>query len=282
MVENFEDPGKSSPEEKFWVKDIEENQYPKLDGPVNPDRVEFGSPEEAAERIETFAGAAGAGMVGFTKVLPSMVFKGAEVKEKYAVVIGFEMDHAAMDTAPDPPAGKEALRAYWRLGQIVQKTAAFIRDMGYPASGHQVRTFLRDPPTILGTVAAYHAGFGEIGMMGLLISERFGPRVRIGVVTTDLEPPQGEKADLGVEEFCRRCKVCAMECMGGAISTEKRDERGFYKYTIDPYRCVPYFAKYDGCGVCIKVCPFNRKPDEMERFLSAVKRLNEYHRNLKG
>jgi ferredoxin len=71
-----------------------------------------------------------------------------------------------------------------------------------------------------------------------------------------------------------------MECMGDAIPTEKKDERGFNKYTIDPYKCIPHFAKYDGCGICIKVCPFNRKPGDMERFLAAVKRLNEYHRNI--
>ncbi|MGA1819957.1 MAG: 4Fe-4S dicluster domain-containing protein [Thermoplasmatota archaeon] len=278
MVEHYQDLHKSSPEEKFWVKDIEEVQYPSLGGPVSSERISFGSPEEAAERIETFAKAAGASMIGFTKVLPDMVFQGADIHGEYAVVLGLEMEYDAIDTSPDPPAGKEALRAYWRLGGIVQTVGEFIRFMGYQAQGHQVRTFLKAPPTILNTVAGLHAGLGEVGMLGLLITPGFGPRVRLGVVTTELELPQGEPVDLGISEFCERCQTCADECMGDAISREKRMERGHNKYTIDPYRCIPHFAKYDGCGLCIKVCPFNRSREDMPKFLAGVKRLNEHFR----
>ncbi len=280
IVENFEDPGKSSPEEKFWVKDLEENQYKRLKGPVNPRRTEFSSPEEAALQIRVFAEAAGVDIIGFTSVYPSMVFKGADIKERYCIVLGYEMDHKAIDTAPEDPAGKEALRAYWRLGDMVMKVAEFVRYLGYPATGHQVRTFLKDPPTILNTVAGYHAGLGDVGMLGLLITPEFGPRVRLGTITTDLPFPQGKKIDIGLQEFCQRCKICAIECMGDAIATTKKDERGHFKYTIDPKKCVPPFAKYDGCGVCIKVCPFNRTREGMKVFLPAVKRLNEHHRNL--
>jgi ferredoxin len=278
MLDNYDFPKKSTPEEQFWVDDLEQNQYKSLDGLVSDKKVEFSSSEEAAERIRIFAKAAGADIIGFTKVLPMMVFKGAQVKGKYAVVIGYEMDHGAIDTAPDPPAGKEALRAYWRLGWMVMKVAEFIRSMGYPAWGHQVRTFIDDPPTILHPVAGLHAGLGEFGMLGILITPEFGPRIRLGTITTDLELPQGEPIEIGVQEFCERCKVCANECMGEAISMEKKDERGFYKYTIDPYKCLPEFAKYDGCGICIKVCPFNRKPEDMKIFLKGVSRLNEFHR----
>ena len=194
------------------------------------------------------------------------------------MVLGLEMDHSAIDTAPDPPAGKEALRAYWRLGWIVQKSAEFIRSMGYRARGHQVRTFLGDPPTVLNPIAAVHAGLGEVGMLGLLITPEFGPRVRLGVISTELQLPQGHRIDMGVQEFCERCQICADECLGDAISRTISMERGHLKYTIDPYRCLPEFAKYDGCGICIKVCPFNRKREDMGRFLDAVKRLNAHYR----
>jgi epoxyqueuosine reductase QueG len=117
-----------------------------------------------------------------------------------------------------------------------------------------------------------------MGMLGILITPEFGPRVRLGTITTDLELPQAELIDMGVQEFCERCKVCADECVGDAISREKKDERGYHKYTIDPYKCIPEFAKYDGCGICIKVCPFNRKREDMQKFLAGVKRLNEHFR----
>ncbi|MFW3145614.1 MAG: 4Fe-4S dicluster domain-containing protein [Thermoplasmatota archaeon] len=267
MVENYSDPGKQSPEERFWVRDLEENQYKQLSGPVNSRRTDFGSIEEAAANIREFALSAGADIVGFTRVSPEMVFRGADVKGNNAIVMGYEMDFDAIATAPDPPAGKEALRAYWRLGHIVMKTAEYIRELGYPAWGHQVRTFTRDPPAILNTVAGEHAGLGEVGRLGVLITPEFGPRVRLGTVTTDLDLPLGGRRPFGVDEFCSHCSLCVEACAGNAIPREKRIERGHLKYTIDPYGCIPEFAKYDGCGICIKVCPFNQPGNKMERFL---------------
>ena len=251
---NFPMGSKSSPMESFWVTDIESNQYPNLDGPVSEDRTTFSSPEEAAETIRSFAKAAGASIVGFSDVTDEIVFLGAEVSEKNCIVIAYEMDREAILTAPDPPAGIEALRAYWRLGRIIQSTAEFIRYMGYPARGHQVRTYLKDPPTILNTLAAYKAGLGEVGRNGLLITREYGPRVRIGTITTDLPLPKGGPIDLGVDRFCSTCRRCLESCRGKAIPYEK-DQSG--KYTIDPKKCAPEFAKYDGCGICIAVCPFS-------------------------
>lgn len=275
MVENYQDLDKNSPSEDFWVRDLEENQYRRLDGPVNPERFRFSDHREAGEAVREFALSAGADIVGFTRVTPDIVFKGAEVPGEFAVVIGYGMDFDAMDTAPDPPAGKEALRAYWRLGWIVMKTAEFIRSLGYPARGHQVRTFISDPPTVLNTLAGVRAGLGEVGRLGLLITEEFGPRVRLGTVTTDLTLPEGSEKKFGVDEFCSHCEICADKCAGEAIPRAKGIERGHEKYTIDPYKCLPEFAKYDGCGICIKVCPFNRRSEVMGEFLAGVKRFRD-------
>jgi ferredoxin len=277
MVELYSFPGKPSAMERFWVADLEENQYRRLEGPVNDERTDFGSVEEAGEIIERFARSCGADLAGFTKVMEDLVFKGADVKGKYAISLGFEMDLDDINTAPDPPAGIEALRAYWRLGWIVMKVSEFIRSLGYPAQGHQVRTFLNDPPTVLHTLTAVRAGFGEVGRSGLLITPELGPRLRVGTVTTDLELPESGERTFGVEEFCSRCTICADECRGGAIPYEKKMERGVMKYTIDYEKCLPEFAKYDGCGICIKVCPFNCRREEMARFLEGLKGIKEDH-----
>lgn len=258
IVQNFQDPVKQSPEEKFWVSDIEENQYKNLEGPVNCDVADLGSPDKAADNIELFARSLGADLVGFTRVKEEMVFQGEQVTEKFAVVLGYQMDKTAIDTAPEAPAGKEALRAYWVLGAMVQKVAEYIRYLGYPARGHQVRTFLKDPPVILHSLAAYHAGMGEFGRLGFLVTPQFGPRIRFGTITTDLELPDNGPKPFGVERFCESCDLCREECKGEAIPAKKEEVRGILKYTIDPKRCAPEFAKYDGCGICIKVCPFNR------------------------
>ena len=270
LVENYDMPAKPSVKENFWVNDLEENQYKRLDGPVNLDRTDFTTPEDAARCIEEFAKDAGADLVGFTEVKGSFVFKGAEVPQKYAVVLAMEMDYDTIETAPEPPSGVEALRIYWRLGQVVQQVAGFIRSLGYPAVGHQVRTFIKDPPTILNPVAAYEAGLGEFGRLGVLITREFGPRVRLGTITTDLFLPQNERADFGVDWFCEHCNICEEACQGDAIPAEKREERGHMKYTIDPYKCLPQFAKYDGCNECVAVCPFNMPREELRDFIERL------------
>ena len=59
--------------------------------------------------------------------------------------------------------------------------------------------------------------------MGLLITPRLGPRVRLGVVTTDLPlvpDPPGD--DPSVIDFCDFCKKCAENCPPGAISRGDR------------------------------------------------------------
>ncbi|MEA3559735.1 MAG: reductive dehalogenase domain-containing protein, partial [Candidatus Thermoplasmatota archaeon] len=216
IVENYQFPDKSSPEEEFQEKDIED-QYEKLDGHVNEKRFRFGSLEDAAGVVKEFAIGAGADLVGFTRVKDDMKFEGADVPGEYAVILGYEMDREVIQTAPEPPAGREALRAYWRLGYIVQKVAEFIRYLGYPARGHQVRSFIKDPPTVLLPIAGVHAGLGEVGRMGLLITPEFGPRVRLGAVTTDLVLPDSGPKSFGVEEFCSHCDLCMEGCMGNAI-----------------------------------------------------------------
>jgi epoxyqueuosine reductase QueG len=155
----------------------------------------------------------------------------------------------------------------------VVKTAEFIRKMGYPATAHHPRSFYGKKPTILHPIAAYEAGLGEMSRMGLLITEEFGPRVRLATVTTDLELPvaPGHK-EFGVEKYCENCRLCRDACEGGAIPDEKKMERGVLKYTIDPYKCLPYFAEFDGCNLCVSKCAFNKGPEELREFLGKLKK----------
>jgi epoxyqueuosine reductase QueG len=156
------------------------------------------------------------------------------------------------------------------LGGVVVNVAEFIRSLGYPATAHHPRSFVGQPPTILHTAAALEAGLGEQGKHGLLINEKFGPRVRVATVTTDLELPQDKKKSIGVDKFCENCQLCLDACEGDAIPNEKRKVRGCVKYTIDPYKCLPHFAEYDGCNLCVSKCAFNKHPDELKEFIKIL------------
>lgn len=264
---NFEFKAPITPIARLYKSDITNNQYAHLDGPVADKNVEFESSKDAAEVVSEFALTAGADLIGFTKVNDSFVFKGIDLQHKYAVSLAMEMDFDQIATAPEASSGIEVLRVYWRLGAVAVKLAEFIRSMGYSASAHHPRGFVGKPPTILHTRAAILAGLGEAGRMGLLITDQFGPRIRLATVTTDLALPQSEQKQFGVEKYCRKCNLCIEACEGGAIPQEKKEERGVLKFTIDPYKCLPYFAEYDGCNVCVSKCAFNRRQSDLKQFI---------------
>ncbi|HID73863.1 MAG TPA: hypothetical protein EYP43_02295 [Thermoplasmata archaeon] len=245
----------------FYRRDIEEEQWSALDGPVAGERAVFGSPVEAAALVQAFAISAGADLVGTTVLHDHIVFEGVDIPHGWAVSLAMEMDYSRIITAPEPPSAQEVLRVYWRLGWVVCRTAAFIRSLGYPATAHHPRASTGRPPTVLHTMAAIEAGLGELGRNGLVITEEFGPRIRFGTVTTDLPLPEGGRREFGVDRFCRRCHVCEEHCEDGAIPAAKTIVRGFEKYTIDPDRCLRNFARYDGCNICVARCLFNRRPD---------------------
>lgn len=272
LMENYKCITVTTPQIKFYKKDIYEKQITNYDGPINSERMFFKNPKESAKIVIEFAKSAGADLVGFTKVKDYFVFEGVEIKHNFAVALGVEMDYDRIATVPDTPSSIEVFSKYWRLGEIACKVAEFIRFLGYSAISHHPRNFTNFHPTILHTVAGIEAGFGELGRHGLLITEEFGPRVRLATVTTDLKFPQAEKKKFGVDEYCKTCTLCMDTCGGGAILKEKKEIRGFLKYTIDPYKCLPYFAKYDGCNLCVAKCAFNKRPKELRKFIKYLNR----------
>ncbi|MBI4287440.1 MAG: 4Fe-4S dicluster domain-containing protein [Chloroflexi bacterium] len=98
---------------------------------------------------------------------------------------------------------------------------------------------------------------GEQGKNNLVVSRQFGPRFRLGCVTTDIPILADKPADLGVGEFCQSCQACYNACPSGAIPQSRGTVRGIEKYTIDAVKCRPFVNRPNGCAVCIKVCVFN-------------------------
>ena len=68
-------------------------------------------------------------------------------------------------------------------------------------------------------ICAYLAGLGEIGYSKVFLSPVFGPRLRIGVILTELELEPDPIYD--GPKLCNKCKACVRECPGQAISGEK-------------------------------------------------------------
>jgi epoxyqueuosine reductase QueG len=84
-----------------------------------------------------------------------------------------------------------------------------------------------------------------------------GANFRLATVLTDLPLAVAEPLDIGVDDLCLGCRRCTIDCPPQAISDSKQLVRGVQKWYVDFDRCIPYFVKTSGCGICIQVCPWS-------------------------
>ena len=123
------------------------------------------------------------------------------------------------------------------------------------------------PDLALSIPLAVDAGLGELGRNGLLISEQFGPLVRICKVFTELPVEPDSPLDIGVQHFCKRCEACAMSCPSQAIKFGDRTDKAWnesnsinlLKWPVKSMNCLTYWIKNRAdCAACIRTCPFNK------------------------
>ena len=256
----------TSPEGGFFLT---ESLRDAVDGPISANQVRR-SPEQMAHFVKNLAGYHGAVDVGICKLQPYHIYShigrgsgvyGAPVTLDHAFAIAFtvEMSHEMITSAPRMPAVMESAHQYASAGAIAVILAAAIRSLGYPARAHIDGNY-----RVIAPLVAKDAGLGEIGRMGLLMTPRLGPRVRLAVVTTDLplipDPPTFETSVL---DFCTSCKKCAAVCPSQAIPFGDRSTHpdGTLRWKIDAERCYTYWTRVGtDCGRCMAVCPYSH-PD---------------------
>jgi reductive dehalogenase len=266
-----------------------------LDGPKmdNP-KVDL-NPMEAAKIIKKTARFFGASLVGVTELNRLWLYSHVvddltgEITElnipdgyRYAVVMAVEMAHDYIQTSPANGSSAATGLGYSKMAFIAGLLSKFIRGLGYGAIPCGNDTALSIP-------LAIEAGLGELGRHGILITEKFGPRVRLCKVFTDLPLEPDEPHFFGVERFCEVCKKCADLCLSKAIpfgdqTTEAltlSNNSGVKKWMINPEQCYRFWAANRAdCSTCIRVCPFNQKPgwhhDLVRFFVKRVPLLNPF------
>ncbi len=188
-----------------------------------------------------------------------------ENMHKYGIALTVEMDYELTITAPQSPIVMESARQYLNSGMIATQLALTLRNLGYKATTHIDANY-----DVICPLVAKDAGLGEIGRMGLLMTPKLGPRVRIAVVTTDAPL----KADLpshsdSVIDFCTKCKKCAHVCPSAAIPTDDRQQhKGGLHWKIDQEACFTYWCQAGtDCGRCMSVCPFSHKSNFLHDFV---------------
>jgi ferredoxin len=227
------------------------------------------SPSRATEKVKTFAHRLGADLVGISELDSAFVYSHRgrikyteepwgspiECEHRYAVSLGFAEDIHLILTAPHPGELFETARVYLQSAVVSVVLAQYIRSLGYPARAHHFRNY-----QVLSVPLAVEAGLGELARCGFLLTKQHGNCLRLSTVTTELPLIVDQPVDIGVQDFCRRCKLCADACPSKAIPFgEKVQVRGVLKWQLDPLKCYPYWSKAGtDCGICIASCPWSQ------------------------
>lgn len=190
----------------------------------------------------------------FTKIDRRFIAHGKDRAFPYdtALVLGMEMDKTLLDETPSPGDKLYDFEVYVESGKRVFDVAKFIRAKGYrcyarvPFDG-----FVKYPPH------AINAGLGELGAMGVVVTKQYGPRVRWTMISIDADIEIDRPVDLNMAAYCDDCMLCVKACPADAISRERIWWRGVYKRKNNDTKCYPYFVKYEGCALCLKICPIN-------------------------
>jgi epoxyqueuosine reductase QueG len=185
----------------------------------------------------------------------------------FAVSIGMRLDPriiAAVVDGPTPAYYGEYRRVNGALGEVASSLAVLLERHGARAVALRATVPHAEPVadwTDAGVfphkTAATQAGLGWIGKTALFVSPRFGPRIRLATVFTDLELPCGEPI---LESRCGACTECVDVCPAGAgrdVLWRAGMTRGdLYDARACERQCDRNQGARGGlCGMCVAVCP---------------------------
>lgn len=191
-----------------------------------------------------------------------------ELDHPYAVVFALEMDLALVAASPRAPVIVETGKQYIEAAKISILMANFIRRLGYSARAHIAGSNYQVMLPPLG----WEAGMGELGRLGILITTKYGPRARLGLVTTDMPlKPDGPTVS-GIQDFCEKCQKCARNCPAQAIPYgKKKEESGVLKWVLNREECYRFWRKSGtDCAMCLYVCPFSKPNNLFHNFFRAA------------
>jgi reductive dehalogenase len=238
-----------------------------------PEAYAFDDPQQATADIRKVAGLCGADLFGICaydeRWMYSGIFDERALDSKpldipadlpHVIVVGESMDLDLTRTVPSALSGSATGLGYSYDALTLLTLAQYIRNLGYRAYATMNDSSLAIP-------LAVQAGFGEVGRHSLLITEEYGPRLRLGRIFTDIPLVHSEPKKFGVRKFCDICDRCVTGCPPKAIpsgppSTEVYNRSnliGVCKWTVDAEKCFRFWANQNtDCSICIRICPYNR------------------------
>jgi ferredoxin len=176
-------------------------------------------------------------------------------------------DYEAIERLPSDDAFLEAIGSISRrshdLYRIVQETLESWGFLYRRASFHiPVEELPRFRERIPQKMVATLAGLGWIGKSTLLVSPRYGARVRLSAILTDAVLQSDEPV---LQSQCGECSACVDACPVGAIRNRNWSQGIDRCSLIDIHRCNDHLWKTAAtlgrkqvCGLCLKACPIGQ------------------------
>jgi reductive dehalogenase len=267
-------------------------------GKINEQRVQVDDPAAMARHIKRVSKHLGSNLVGIARTHPSMLYaSGQRYQENEGGALETSTDQhvtaidnsMGRDNRPDDIKQMTPEQVAKRYPFVIISTTAWdyktlqahrhiLGDLSYHSTGMRaalanksLEGYIRElgytairGATIPQTVALA-SGIANLGRNGMLISDRYGARIHApDTILTDLPLVADAPVDLGVEDFCKICRKCAVVCPTNSLSFEdKIVYNGVKKYKtnwMSCYKLRPFVHEWwTACLSCIAICPFTKQ-----------------------
>ncbi|MFP4168440.1 MAG: 4Fe-4S double cluster binding domain-containing protein [Desulfonatronovibrionaceae bacterium] len=153
------------------------------------------------------------------------------------------------------------------LDDIATRVSCLIQSWGgraLPVPASHILSEARFTAAVSHKAVALCAGLGWQGKSLLLVTPKFGPRVRLVTVLTDLDLP----AAAPVKNKCGKCTNCVEACPAGAIKNASTELHfATRSEAVDLEACVEQLRRNEKeahippylCGVCVAACPWGKR-----------------------
>ncbi len=221
------------------------------------------------DRIKNLLFELGASKVGFgylEDILPT------NLKHlKTGISIAYRLNDQILNDIDDKPTHSyfhHYRTVNFKLDQIMLEASSRLQQWGYLAmpigasqstniNGEKYRAVFPHK-----TVAT-RSGIGWIGKNGCLVTDEYGPRIRLGSILTNMEVKFNEPI---IESKCGKCNACVRACPALGLRGEIWYPGIGREEIVDARACSDHMSKYykaigrgSVCGICIKVCPRGEK-----------------------
>ena len=198
-------------------------------------------------------------------VAPGGEFPGVPAWSRSVVVLGMPALDPALDLELYVEEGDRRWWSKWayeRLAAGAARLALLLAGEGHRA---QPLTYEDSLAVLDLKAAAVRAGLGVRGLNTLVITRRYGPRVRLGALFTDLELEPDQPV---VDYYCVSCTLCLAACPTGALGLDG----------LDRSRCIAEFEPDAAmvelqkrlcqfptphtrlqCAACVTSCPVGKR-----------------------